>query len=305
MTGRESGRQARLGGLMLLGAALLATGAIGFEWRFAPGFLRHSLVEIPLVAAGLLLLLVAVIALALDRGASVPAAGGSTDPALASPESSLMALPAIVAEESAESSVPRTGPDYGTPTDAPPTPAPRPVGLMAEGSGSSTLLIPIADQQMSPTPAPAVLFPGQTVTRLVDRMESLQRVTPNGSPGSAIPSSSPSGPLTSPLLLRLTRIPSPPLATSALEAARRCSNCGDPLGSPPQFEACGDCGRALCEPCYWKTSSGPEAHLCATCVQERSVPRPSTPALSFPRPGVAASAAGPSGRTLPPRRRES
>ncbi|MCI4352022.1 MAG: hypothetical protein L3K14_01345 [Thermoplasmata archaeon] len=303
MTQRESGRQARLGGLMLLGAALVATAALGLEWPFAPGFLQNPLLEIPLVAAGVLILFTALLSLVLDRLEPIPAPREWAAGALASPQSSLMALPAIVGKGLAGSPVPSSVPDEGAGAVGFPASAREPAGFAAEGSITSTLLIPFVDEPIRPAPTPPNSTPGQSVSRLVDRMETLQRVAPNGSPRAAIPSASPSGPPISPLLLRLSRIPSPPTATSSMEAARRCNDCGEPLGSPPHFEPCGDCGRALCERCYWRTSSGPRAHLCAVCVQERSVPRP--PALSFPRPGLAASVSDPSGRPLPPRRRVS
>lgn len=303
MTGPEAGRQARLGGLMLLGAALVATGTLGFEWPFAPGFLQNPMVEIPLVAAGILLLFTALFALLLDRLAPLPAPREWTAGPLTSPQSSLMALPAIVRKESTRSSVPTMIPAASGATERPSDSAPAPAALAAEGSISSTLLIPFVDQPSTPAPTPPVSASAQSVTQLVDRMETLQRAVPNGARPAAVPSSPPSDFPATPLLLRLTRIPTPPTATSTMEAARRCNDCGDPLGSPPRFEPCGDCGRALCERCYWRTSSGPQAHLCASCVRERSVPAPPAPTLSFPRPGLAAAASPPSGRTLPPRRR--
>ena len=294
----------RLGGLILLGAALLAAGALGLEWRYAPALLRHSLVQEVLVGAGLLVLLAALLALGLDRPASVPAPDGPSPAESASPEPSLMTLPAIVGEESAiPPSEPAPAFDSGGTSSSIQTPSSTiPAGLAAEGPGGSTLLIPFAEGLASGSPPSSIPGSGQTVTRLVDRIDALQRVAPTSSPRAASPVPPEKESLASSLLLRLTRIPNPPAASATMEAARRCNDCGEPLGFPPHFEPCADCGRALCERCYWHTSSGPQAHLCTACIRERSVPRPPVPALTFSRPSPVASVSAPSNRTLQPRR---
>jgi hypothetical protein len=287
-----------LGGLFFAGAALLSAAAVGLEWRLAPPILRNPLVLIVLVAAGVLVLFTALFRWALDRAQDEPIPRASAGPTKPSTESSLMALPAMVSEES-----PRNGtvptPEAASEVPLPPTTSPvMPAGLAASGPASSTLLIPFAGNPASTAGSSSGPSPGQTVTRLVDRMDAIQRTAPsNPSPKSP----SQNGPTPSELLLRLTRIPNPPTAASATTGARRCNDCGEPLGSPPHFEPCGDCGRALCERCYWRTSSGAAAHLCRSCVRDRSVPRPPTPAVTFGRPVPAASASTPSSRPLRPR----
>jgi hypothetical protein len=299
MAGSDATRTMRLGGMMFAGAALLAAAALGLEWRLAPSLLRNSFVEIVLVGAGFIVLCVALLLLNLGRPTGTPVLRESSSPLVATSEASLMALPAIVADEPAD------GPHLPTPepvvaiAPAPSVAASTPAGLAAESPSNSTLLIPFADIPAPPVRAPDPPIPAPTVSRLVDRMDAIQRVAP-AAPTSTPPSEH--GPLGSALLLRLTRIPIPPAAPSATSAPRRCTDCGDPLGTPPQFEPCGDCGRALCERCYWRTSSGPAAHLCTTCFQDRSVPRPPAPAVTFARPVPAVSASAPSGRTLRPRR---
>jgi hypothetical protein len=295
MSAPEAGRATRLGGLILAGSALLAAAALGREWSFAPGLLRNLVVELVLVGAGAVLLLIALVALALDR-AKPSRAPDQTPPAGATPSgSSLMALPAIMGKEPSVSDAP--------PTDSSPSPPPGvPLGMTAGAPAGSTLLIPFADT-LTPSP-PASVDPasGSTVTGLVDRMDALQRAAPAATVPTASSSPAPEpATMASALLLRLTRIPAPP-ATPSAAVARRCTDCGDPLGSPPLFEPCADCGRALCERCYWRESSGPQAHLCTTCVQHRAVPRPPTPAVTFGRPTPVASVSKPSGRPLQPRR---
>jgi hypothetical protein len=307
MSGPEVGRAVRVGGLILAGAALLAAGALGFEWPYAPAALLNPLVEIVLVGAGALVLFTALSTPALDRRTGVSDAREGSPSPIPSSESSLMALPSIVASDSAVSP---TFPTLKAAAPNPPIPAPvtdLPAGLVAVDTGNSTLLIPFAEEPAAPpplTPAPpAAPLAAQTVTQLVDRMDVLQRAAPvSSSPAvSALPPSEPV-PLASSLLHRLTRVPIPPTTLSSPTVGRRCNDCGESLGSPPQFEPCPDCGRALCERCYWRTSSGPQAHLCTTCFRDRSVPRPPTPAVTFPRPGLNVSPSTPSGRTIPPRR---
>jgi hypothetical protein len=303
MDGPEAGRTMRLGGLIFAGAALLAVGAVGLQWRMAPTLLRLPVIEFVFVGAGLLVVLIGLVSLALDRRSVVHDAPRPARPRDSSSGSSLMALPALVTEQPVASP---SAPAF-SPLDATPTPATvmtaLPVGLASAGASNSTLLIPFAQEPALTTLEPVSPVPGVTVSQLVDRMSALQRVAPSGVSAHPTPTATlASVPLPTTLELRLTRIPTPPSLPSATSVARRCNDCGDPLGSPPQFEPCADCGRALCERCYWQTSSGPQAHLCASCFRDRSVPRPPTPAVTFggPEPGV--SVATPSGRTLQPRR---
>ena len=302
MSGPEAGHPTRAGGMIFAGAALLALGALGLQWRKAPAVLRNPLLELVFVGAGIIVLCVSLVTLALERRKPVTSPPAPSRPGGSSSESSLMTLPAIVGEDSALPA-PSPSSEPAAVTPLPPTPVTRaPAGLAAASPDGSTLLIPFAEESVAIAPS-LVPAPGQTVSRLVDRMDALQRVEPaSPSPGSrpAPPTEHP--PLASQLLLRLTRIPTPPSIPSTASVARRCNDCGDPLGSPPQFEPCADCGRALCERCYWRTSSGPQAHLCTLCFQDRSVPRPLAPAVTSARPGPISLVSTPSGRTLQPRR---
>ncbi|MFZ0831355.1 MAG: hypothetical protein WAN40_09520, partial [Thermoplasmata archaeon] len=219
------------------------------------------------------------------------------------PGSSLMTLPAIVGD-AVPASTPTPVPSF-VPL-LPPSPSlavGTPMGFSAAAPASSTLLIPFADPSAPSAPSPEVPPSGLTVTGLVDRMDALQRASPSkSSPTGSSAAVSGQGPLASALLQRLTRIPTPPTVPAATAAGRRCNDCGDPLGSPPHFEPCGDCGRALCERCYWRASSGPQAHVCTSCLQDRSMARTPVPAVTFGRSSPVVSAATPSGGTLQPRR---
>jgi hypothetical protein len=311
MSGPEAGRAARIGGLIFAGAALLAVGAAGLQWSMAPALLRAPVIEFLFIAAGATVLVIGLVSLALERravAASRPVPSVAPSPrraasATPSPPSSLMTLPAVIGENSSPGARPTpTGPAPAAPF-ASPASNPAPVAVAAEGPSNSTLLIPFADGLRSVNPPPAPSAADQTVSTLVGRMDAVQRAAPS-SPGPAagvVPIPKPRR-LASPLLLRLTRIPAPPAASAAALAARRCTDCGEPFGTPPQFEPCEDCGRALCERCYWRTSSGPQAHLCTTCFKDRSVPRPPAPSPTFGQPGPAASISMPAGRPLRPRR---
>ena len=302
MDGLAATRATRWGGLILGGAALLAAGTLGVEWRHAPAALRLPLVELVLLGAGILLLVGAFLALALGRGEVEPTPQVLT-PEPSEPSSSLMTLPAILGDESANQPPGSSSPTVTATPEVTPPSVSTPLAVAATSTASSTLLIPFAETSPSPAP-PRTTPPGQTVTRLVGRMDALQRVAPPA-PAALSFSSIDRGSPTSSLLHRLTRIPSPPSAPLATPVARRCNDCGDQLGSPPQFEPCSDCGRALCERCYWRTSSGPQAHLCTTCFNERSVPRRPAPAVTFGRPTAVASGSTSVGRALRPRRRVS
>lgn len=287
----------RLGGLLFLAAALLAAAALGFNWRYAPAGLRTPWVELTLLAAGIIALFLALLVLVLEP---LPGPWGRppTMPRTDRSGPSLMALPAIVT-----SAAPETEPSAPPlPTVSPASIAPHPVGaplgVSAEGSSGSTLLIPFATAPGAVSTTVAVDSAPQTVSGLVERMGAVQRAAPPR-PTAYSTHASESGPVT--LLQRLSQIPTPRNATSPTSPGRRCADCGEPLGSPPRFEPCGDCGRALCARCYWKTSSGPQAHLCATCVQSRSIPRPVSPAVTFGRP-TAGVGPVPAPRTVQPRR---
>lgn len=287
----------RLGALIFAGAAFLAIEAVVLQWRLAPAFLRIPLMEFVFVLVGILFLVAALTSYALDRREAAPRAPALHPEAAPSPESSLMALPALVSEAPGPSvlSPAPEPPQVPRPVDAPPAGAP--ASLAAASTESSTLLIPFAGASGSPAHVPVAPGPGETVSRLVDRMDALQRVAPGGtSPSTASTAAPVEGPITSSLRLRLTRVPVPPAGPSAAFDARRCTDCGEPFESPPQYESCADCGRALCERCYWRTSSGPQAHLCTSCFRNRSVPRPPAPAVTFAKPAPTASAPAPSGR---------
>jgi hypothetical protein len=301
MSGPEPGHALRLGGLIFAGAALLAAGAAGLQWSMAPALLRNVVIELVFIIAGTFLLVIGLVSLALERRAWV--ASRPVPSAAPSPRSSLMTLPAMVGGGSAPV-MRSTSPE---PVLTPPTPSPSssaaPVALAAEGPSNSTLLIPFANELPSVGPAPPLPVADQTVSSLMGRMDTLQRAIPSN-PG--VPAGAPAGPepgpIASPLLLRLTRIPTPPAHHSTPLVARRCTDCGEAFGSPPQFEPCADCGRALCERCYWRTSSGPQAHLCRSCFEDRSVPRPPAPGPTFVRPGPNVLISTPSGRAVQPRR---
>jgi hypothetical protein len=300
MSGLPGQRSARLGGLLIAGSALIAAVALVLVWRLASGFLRNPLVEVVLVGAVALPVFTVLFSLAPDRWSVVPIPDRPPRRAVPDSGSSLMALPAIVGEPSPEANLgPASGIDVLPPIVSPSGP----VGVAATGPVNSTLLIPFADPGDSGGSMPVVPTSGLTVTRLVDRMDALQRAAPTSSvPTSSVAAPAPSGTHGSELLLRLTRIPSPPAPSVASAVARRCNDCGDALGSPPHFEPCGDCGRALCERCYWRTSSGPQAHICTTCLQNRAAPRPPTPAVTMGRPTAIVAVSTPSGRALQPRR---
>jgi hypothetical protein len=284
----------RLGGLVFAGAALLAVGAIALQWPMTPALLHRPLIEFVFIAAGTVVLAVALVSLALDRREATAHVSRPARAVPPSSESSLMALPALVSESSSPSPAASLSPAPGEALRRPDTPeGVTPVGVAAASAGNSTLLIPFAGESTPPGPGSGGTGPGQTVSRLVDRIDALQRVTSSGTPSTPAPEDYPAS---SPLLLRLTRVPTPPTLASATTAPRRCNDCGEPLGSPPQFESCVDCGRAMCERCYWRTSSGPRAHLCTVCFQDRSVPRPPTPAVTFATSGPIVSASTPSGR---------
>ncbi|MGC2289543.1 MAG: hypothetical protein WA688_06775, partial [Thermoplasmata archaeon] len=269
-------RALRLGGPIFAGAACLSAGLLGLGWSLAPALLRNFQVDLVLLGAGILVLPSALLLLALDRwkSAPTPRASPAPVPTRSTSGSSLMALPAIVREAPAvPEPLPPSEPAVVTPFPIP-TAAGTPAavtavaaGPAAPGPASSTLLIPFAEEPASPIGPPVTPFPAQTVSRLVDRMDVLQRVTAtNPSPTTSPAPPSDRETVASDLLLRLTRIPTPPAASTTTLVARRCNDCGDPLGAPPQFEPCDDCGRALCERCYWRTASGPAAHLCTVCL---------------------------------------
>jgi len=294
----------RLGMLIFVGVALLAAAALGLEWRYAPAALRLPLVEVVLSVVGGVLLVAALVALVLDRPAPATLPDAPSPPEDSRAEPSLLSLPALAVGET-ELSDPARSPEPSKGMPLPPTFATAaPTGVTATDPGHSTLLIPFAEEPSSGVPAPEAPVPGETVSRLMDRMDAIQRVTPTNPSAPALSYAPPTGatPRPSELLLRLTHIPAPPTDASTASAPRRCSDCGDPLGSPPQCEPCAECGQALCERCYWRTSSGPQAHLCARCFQDRSVPRPPAPAVTFaPRRSVA-SVSTPTERSLRPRR---
>ena len=150
----ESGRQLRLGGLCLAGAALFAAGTLGVEWAYAPPVLQNGLVETVLLGIGALLLFTALFSLLLDRLAPVTTRVGPQPPSRYSASSSMMALPAIVGSESPSALV-SSGTAALTETYpvALPTEANGPVGLASRDEATSTLLIPFAD---SSPPSPAV-----------------------------------------------------------------------------------------------------------------------------------------------------
>lgn len=293
----------RLGGLVVSGAALLAIGAVLFLWQSAPALLRSTPFEFLFVGGGLLALLLGFVTTAIDQWTARPRPLVPSRSEPSSPESSLMALPALISRV-AETSVSPPSPP-GPAARAPPLPAPAapPVtGITATDPGSSTLLIPFGEPPASPPPAAEVAPRPQVVSRLIHRMNALQRALPAEPPVPApsLPSTN-SMPFASTLRLRLSRVPTPPDASSS-SGVRRCSDCGDELGSPPQFEPCADCGRALCERCYWRATSGPAQLLCATCIQDRTAPRPPSPSITFGGPVPTASALVPSERRLQPRR---
>jgi hypothetical protein len=300
VSGPKLGRKTRLGELIIAGLSLLAIGVVLLLWSTAPALWRSTPIEFLFFAAGTLALLLGLVTSTLDRRFArpiSPSPPASPRARTTSSESSLMALPALVAEGPTPKG-PSASPE---PAPVPPfvatSSAPAPAGLATASTGNSTLLIPFAGESVPAGPVLAAPGPGHTVSRLVDRMDALERVAPAPtSPSISSAAATAQGPVPSPLLLRLTRIPTPPIGTSTAWAARRCNDCGEPLGSPPQFEPCADCGRALCERCYWRTSSGPQAHLCTACFRDRSVPRPPTPAVTFAKPEPAASASAPSGR---------
>lgn len=299
MTAPSTQRALRLGGLLFLGAALLAAAALGLDWRFAPTGLRAPWVEMTLLAAGIVALFLALLVLVLDP---LPDPWGRAPPVPRTSHAgaSLMALPALVTSDGSDDV---GAPAHtGTPSSAsppPPLPTAAPVGLAAAATSGSTLLIPFAAEA---GPSSSTLAPTpQTVTGLVGRMDALQRATPLPPPTPPRSTRAPAEPGPVTLLQRLSQIPTPRGTGLPSSPGRRCADCGESLGSPPRFEACGDCGRALCARCYWKTSSGPQAHLCATCVQNHSVPRPPTPAVSFGRPTAAAGPTPPP-RSIQPRR---
>lgn len=305
MSGPEDGYTLRLGGVIFAGAALLSAGAIALQWPMAPALLRNPFSEVLFVGLGIIVLGIGLGALAVDRRKAVPRPLRPVTPAAPSSEPSLMALPAIVGSDSTVS--PAAAPPELP--ERPQLPAPHgpgaPIGLSAANPTGSTLLIPFSEEP-GPSPASPGGSPlgGKTVSRLVDRMDALQRVGPaaSSSPRTALMMAVGTGTLAPPLRLQLTRVPSPPAPPTGSSVARRCSDCGEALGSPPQFEPCADCGRALCERCYWRTSSGPRAHLCTTCFRDRSVPRPPTPAVTFARSAPRPSTSAPSERPLQPRR---
>lgn len=301
MSGPDDGYTLRLGGLIFAAAALLAAGAIALQWPMAPALLRNPFSESLFIGLGAMLLALGFGALALDRRRPVPRPLRPVRLEAPSSESSLMALPALVEAEPTVSRppVPAESPER-PPLPSAPVPG-APLGLTAANPAGSTLLIPFSEEPgRVARPSGGSLPRGQTVSGLVDRMEALQRVAPTApsSPGVAGTTAPETGTLDSPLLLRLTRVPSPPVPAAVSSVARRCSDCGEALGSPPQFEPCADCGRALCERCYWRTSSGPQAHLCTTCFRDRSVPRPPTPAATFGGPAPLASASAPARRPV-------
>jgi hypothetical protein len=303
MSGPEAGHAARIGGLIFAGAALLAVGAVGLQWSMAPALLRTPGIELVFIAAGAIVLVIGLVALALERRAV--AASRPVPSTAPSPRSSLMTLPAVVGEASAPAARPRSS-EPATPAAVPPSVSATGLPLAAEGTSNSTLLIPFAEGLRSVDPNPAPPVADQTVSNLIGRMDALERAAPSSAGPTASTAELPEpGAPASPLLLRLTRIPTPPAAPSTTLVARRCTDCGEPFGSPPQFEPCADCGRALCERCYWRTSSGPQAHLCSSCFKDRSVPRPPAPSTTFGRPGPNASISTPAGRPLQPRRRVS
>lgn len=302
MEGASGGRTLRLGSLIIIGAALLAAAAIGLQWPSAPAFLFNPLTVVLLVFAGALLVTIPLTVLLRSRrvvrAVTDPTDGRSTPSA----DPSLLTLPSLLREAPREE-VPMGLPDPSEPYPVPPS-SPvldLPIGVSRAESGRSTLLIPLSVEPTPPAAGPPTVEPVRTVTRLVDRMDALQRAT--ATLGTPAPSSAPTAqtPATPNLLLhRLGQVPSPPVTTVQSWAGRRCSDCGDTLGSPPRFDSCADCGRALCARCYWRTSSGPQAHLCTTCFRDRSVPRPPAPMATIPRPAEFVSP--PAGRRGPPRR---
>jgi hypothetical protein len=304
VTGAESARRARLGGWILLGAALLGAAALGIEWPPVPALLRDPWVQVLLLSLGALVLSAALILLAQRPSATPPPVVELAAAELSTSGSSLLALPALTEEPPPD---PTPSP-LDVPVDLPSSSDLRPTGLAASeqvpaGSGGSTLLIPFADTPSPPTPEPSVPASRGSVARLVDRMEDLRQAHPaRPSPPLSSPFSA-TGTIASPLLLRLTRIPGPPVGSGPVQVARRCSDCGEPLGSPPHFEPCGGCGQALCGRCYWRTPSGPQAHLCTTCFADRSVPRSPTPGSIFPRPTAVVSSSAPSPTNGPRLRR--
>lgn len=303
MDGTDGGRALRLGALVIVGAALLAAEAIGLQWPSAPALLLYPLVVIVLVGAGVLLVLIPLTLLVRSRRGYQAKATPPDGPVPATADPSLLTLPSLLREDPQEV-FPEADRDPLGPAPVIPGPVPDlPVGLSMAEPGNSTLLIPLSVEPASPETPPPSAEPVQTVTRLVDRMDALQRAT--GATGLPVPSAlSPPEPAahSNRLLHRLANVPTPPDDLSHAMAGRRCSDCGETLGSPPRFDPCADCGRALCARCYWRTSSGPQAHLCTTCFRDRSVPRPPAPMATIPRPGEPASVSGPLGRRVPPRR---
>lgn len=282
----------------MAGAAFLAATAVVLQWRSIPAAWRVASIEFALVVIGVVLLIGALASYVLDRRGTAPPAPAKVPKASPTSESSLMALPALVTNGSPPvSSSPPPVPSTA-PARTRPSAASAPVGLTASSTNNSTLLIPFAGGPTSMAPASPALSPEQSVSRLVGRMGAIQRVAPTAtSSGTAAIGASVEAPKVSPLLLRLTRIPSPPAGASPASGDRRCNDCAQPLGSPPHFEPCADCGRALCERCYWRTSSGPDAHMCTACVRDRSVPKPPTPVVTFAKPRPVAAVAGPSGQS--------
>jgi hypothetical protein len=280
----------------------LAIGAIGLQWPLTPALLRNPLIEYVFVGAGALVLAFGFVTLALDLRTASPGRKRNRISSDAYSQSSLMTLPAIMVGEPAVSVPPR---DFDR-TESPPAPAPRmPVvtaGASADPPGGSTLLIPFSEAGPSLPASPPAAAPPDTVSRMVSRMDAVQRAAPALVPPAApSPPSPASSNSDSSLLHRLTRIPTPPPIPSATAAPRRCTDCGDSLGSPPQFETCADCRRALCERCYWRTSTGPRAHFCTTCYRDRSVPRPPSPTATRVRPSSVSAVSVPVKRSLPPR----
>lgn len=296
----------RLGGLTLAGAALLAAGALGFQWSFAPAFLRDPWVELGLVGAGIILLVATLFSLGLDLRASMAAARPTSPSDSPLSGSRVTTFPASVVREDSTpevSAFPLTDAAASHPS-SPLLVVPR--GTSAARAGASTLLISFSDGPMLGIQPPVPQEPRTTVTGLVDRVNAMQRVSGSNEPATAplvLPPPPPSR--ASDLLLRLTRIPSPPAVPRPTRLARRCTDCGETLGYPPQFEPCEECRQALCERCYWRVSSGPRSHFCSTCFRERSIPRPPTRPVTVAGPRPVPSTSGPSGRTPPSPRRGS
>jgi hypothetical protein len=272
----------RLGGLTLLGSALLAAGAVGLQWSFAPALLRNPWVEVGLAGTGIILLSAALCLLALDPRAGMAPSRPPTNSALPfSGSSSLMPFSADLQHKGSVPTVARFPSTSATASPPSSSAAGMLAGTSAGNTRASTLVISFADGPILGIHPAARKEPPTTVTGLVDRMETVQRTSTMLQPTSArlvLPPPTPSR--TSELLHHLTQIPTPPPEPRATALARRCTDCGEPLGSPPQFEPCEECRQALCERCYWRVSSGPRSHFCSTCYRERSVPPlPKHPAI--------------------------